>query len=420
MGGTPLCQAAETATHTDLSTTPVAKSAARFDVCKAMADSLKLFDAKRDNADNPWIQSVSLKARMQYQWAAIDPAGGADRVKGGADGHGRRENDEWRRFRLGAEAKVLRHFTLYGNFNIGGLDTRYKMDGNGNWHHGESEETADEVYLKGDFAPVSFTIGKHKPAFIGEYRTSSAKIITLERSALVNQLTPEKLYGVSVRNSDKKAGLGWEAGLWMNGLDEDTVWLLPVWDSKESAMLGIGLSYATGKHSRLYLDYMHSFAHTDVADATKGANTYGGPGAKDVVALTWEAKKDKLSFMAEAMAGFDVINGADCSQNVAGVTLMPSYRLTPHWEGVLRYQLSAGSNAVKEDSRYYATNSAYSGTCDLMHGFYMGVNYYVCPTEPHMMKWMAGVEYLNSHGTDAKGEKAFTGWSFSTGLRCNF
>lgn len=420
IGAAFLCrEASASVTLTNLANAPVAASVRHFDPCKDIADRLKLFDAKRDNADNPWIQSICLKARLQYQWSGIDPAGGGGRVKGGADGHGRRGNDEWRRFRLGAEARVLRHFTLHGVFNIGGLDTRYKMDPDGTWHHGESAGAADTLCLMGELAPFSFTLGKHKPAYIGEYRTSSARIIVLERSALVNQLAPEKLYGISLRSNGKKAKFGWETGVWLNGLDEDSVWQFPSWNRDEGLLFGLGLSYAAGGHSRLYLDYMHSFTRTGGDGQTKGG-IYGGSGAKDVAAITWEGKKNKLSLMAEVMGGFGVLNGSAGAGNVAGITLMPSYRISPHWEGVLRYQFAFGSNAVDEDSRYYATNSAYSGTCDLMHGVYLGANYYVFEGDPHMVKWMIGVEYLNSRGTDATGEKAFTGWSFSTGLRCNF
>ncbi len=359
-----------------------------------------------------------MKLRAQYQWSSLDPSGGSDRVKGGSAGNGRRGNDEWRRFRVGVEAKVLNHFTLFSNWNIGGLDTRYKYS-NGNWSRSQSEGVLDEMFISGTFKPVTFTLGKHKPAFIGEYRTSSSKIITIERSNLVNQLTAEKLYGISVKNSDSKAKFGWNVGVWLNG-QHDGVWAEPGFNSADNAMVGLSLNYATSEKSRLYLDYMHSFVNEDrVSEDT----TYNGPGAKDVLALTWEAKKGKLSFMAEAMAGFNVI-GLDSksagAENVYGVVLMPSYRVTPHFEGVLRYQLAAGSNAVQGYSRYATTNSDYSSVSDLSHGIYLGVNYYVCPEHTDSMRVMAGVEYMNSHGCDAKGEKGFTGWSYSLGLRSNF
>ena len=384
--------------------------AADFDFGTHMKDAFKVFDAKRDNAENPYLQELSLKLRGQYQWGYLDPAGGDDRVKGN-----RNDNNEWRRFRLGAQAKVLNQFTLKGVWNVGGLDARNKFS-DGEWDRSHTEGTLDELTLSTTLKPVTLTVGKHKPAYMAEYRTSSAKILTMERSVLVNQLKAEKLYGISVANADKKAEWGWNAGLWVNG-QRDNAWLEPSFNSEDSVTLGMSVSRATGRNGRLQLDYMHSF-HKD--GETNSGSEYAGPGAQDVFALSWEGKQDKWSFLAEAQAGLNVYGGASGAENVFGLVLMPSYRFTPNWEGVVRYQLASGSNAVKGDSRYYTTNSTYSGTSDLLQGLYMGANYYVCPENPHMLKLMLGAEYLNSEGKDAKGKKGFTGWQLSSAVRFDF
>ena len=384
--------------------------AADFDFGTHMKDAFKVFDAKRDNAENPYLQELSLKLRGQYQWGYLDPAGGDDRVKGN-----RNDNNEWRRFRLGAQAKVLNQFTLKGVWNVGGLDARNKFS-DGEWDRSHTEGTLDELTLSTTLKPVTLTVGKHKPAYMAEYRTSSAKILTMERSVLVNQLKAEKLYGISVANADKKAEWGWNAGLWVNG-QRDNAWLEPSFNSEDSVTLGMSVSRATGRNGRLQLDYMHSF-HKD--GETNRGSEYAGPGAQDVFALSWEGKQDKWSFLAEAQAGLNVYGGASGAENVFGLVLMPSYRFTPNWEGVVRYQLASGSNAVKGDSRYYTTNSTYSGTSDLLQGLYMGANYYVCPENPHMLKLMLGAEYLNSEGKDAKGKKGFTGWQLSSAVRFDF
>ncbi len=397
-------------------TAPVsAEAPCGFTFCEGLPRLFKPFDAARDNADNPWVQEVSIKLRAQYQWGSIDPNGGGDRVKGGADGHGRRYNDEWRRVRLGAQAKVLRHFTLCTVWNIGGLDARDQYR-NGRWSDGVSSGTVEELYLSGTFKPVTFTLGKHKPSFIGEYRLSSAKIVTMERSSLVNQLSPAKLYGLSFKNADKKAPLGWELGAWVNG-EHEGAWVEPALNSGDNIMLGASLSHAVGEKGRLYLDYMHSCVNTGRPQAD---SEYAGPGARDILALTWETKKDRLNFMAEAIAGFNVIGGDEGAENVYGLIFIPSYRVTPHVEGVFRYQLAAGSNAVGHDSRYVTTNGAFAKTSDLLHGIYIGVNYYVCPENTDTMRIMAGAEYVNSHGRASNGEKGFSGWNYSMGVRCNF
>lgn len=397
----------------------LSQGAENFDFNTWLPGCFKLFDAERDNAKNPWVQSVDLRFRPQYQWGYVDPAGGADRVKGSSDGLGRRSNEEWRRFRIGGQAKVLNHFLLFCDWDIGGLQQRYKFS-DGNWHRSASKSSVYELFVQGTFEPVTLTVGKSKPAFIGEYRTSDSKILTIERSNLVNQLTAEALYGISAKNSDKKAKIGWELGVWVNAQHDDQ-WLSPAFNSDSNVMVGGGLSYATSDKSRLYLDYMHSFQHEDRA-LDKGL-AYQGPGAQDVLALTWETKHDRFSFMAEGMAGFRVTGAEgkkEGAENVWGLSLIPSYKLTKHTEAVFRYQLAAGSNAVDAYSRYATTNSAYSSASDLLQGFYFGVNFYVTPDKPDMMRVMLGAEYQDSAGRDAKGNKGFTGWQYSTALRANF
>ncbi len=417
LGAAPLSLASQTnaaAPQSPAADAAVSKPA--FSACDWAKNALKLFNAKRDGAENPWIQEFNLKFRAQYQLGILDPAGGSDRIKEDAAGKDRAHNDEWRRFRLGAEAKVLNHFTLFANFNIGGLDSSEKVT-DGIWQEGQTDGVLDELFIRGKFEPVTFTLGKHKPAFIGEYRTSSAKIITIERSALVNQLTAEKTWGLSFKNSDDKATFGWEAGVWMNGLHDGT-WAEPVFSSADNAMVGLSLNYGLKNNGRLYLDYMHSF----VREGREQAG-YEGPGARDVLALTWQAKYGKFHIMTEAMAGFNMI-GSDGkmagSENVYGLTVMPSYFLTDHVEAVFRYQIASGSNGIQSDKRYYATNSTYSQVSDLLQGFYFGLNYYVCPKSPDTMKFMLGAEYLNSAGLDAEGNKGYTGWSFTSAVRMNF
>ena len=121
-------------------------------------NSFTLFNAERDGAPNPYVQELSLKFRGQFQGAYVDPAGGTDRVKGAADGRDKRDNNEWRRFRIGAQAKVFEHFTLKGVWNIGGLDSRYKYK-NGQWHRSSTSASVDEIYIAGKFDPVVVNLG---------------------------------------------------------------------------------------------------------------------------------------------------------------------------------------------------------------------------------------------------------------------
>ena len=384
----------------------------------ALARSFKIFDAERDHADNPYVQEISLRMRSQYQWGYVDPAGGAGRVKGASAGAGRRGNDEWRRFRIGVQAKVLRHFTLLSDWDIGGLNGRYKYS-DGRWERGRSQAAVYELYVQGNFKPVTFTLGKSKPAFIGEYRISDSKLPTIERSDLVNQLAPEALYGISFANSDAADKWGWLLGAWLNG-QHDNLWLEPAFRTDTSVMAGVSVSYSFKEQSRVYLDWMHSFVN---GSSSNELVSYEGPGARDVVAFTWEAKRDNFGFMAEAMADFNVTASTGRRENaekVGGISFIPTYRISSRMEAVFRYALAIGSNAVESGGRYSSTNSTYSSTCDLTQSFYFGVNFYLDPEKTDRARIMLGAEYTHASGRDAMGERGFTGWQYSAALRSNF
>ncbi len=383
-----------------------------------LARSFKIFDVERDRVDNPYVQEISLRMRTQYQWGYVDPAGGAGRVKGASAGAGRRGNDEWRRFRIGVQARVLRHFTLLSDWDIGGLNGRYKYS-DGRWERARSQAAVYELYVQGNFKPVTFTLGKSKPAFIGEYRISDSKLPTIERSDLVNQLAPEALYGISFANSDAADKWGWLVGAWVNG-QHVKLWLEPAFRTDTSVMTGVSISRSLKEQSRVYLDWMHSFMD---GSCTEGFAPYEGPGARDVVALTWEAQRGKFGFMAEAMAGFDVMASTgrrENAENVGGISLIPTYRISPHVETVFRYALAIGSNAVENGGHYASINSAYSSTCDLSQSFYFGVNFYLNPENTDRARIMLGAEYTHASGRDSSGERGFTGWQYYAALRSNF
>lgn len=408
-----------------------------FPACQWLGDRFKWFRAERDGRNLP-IQEFNVSLRMQYGMDWIDP-NGERRVMGEQQGNGRRFNDEWRRFRAGFNMKFLDDFKFNNVWNIGGLDGMESYHAEANrWDTSSLHYSLYELNLEYKDGPVTYALGKMKPRITGEYRTSSAAILTMERSMLVNQLRPETNYGFQVNHSDPKDKLGWAAGIWLNGnggTGTGTVnnRIEPAFNSQDNCFVTGTLSYDTSngvflKKSRLWLDYAHNFTKWG-ADARNKAygqlhgygfkSNYQGTGARDVVALTWEGSHGNFSLMTEVMSGFNVIGMKARAENVFGVTIMPSYKFAPHWEGVLRYQMAAGRNAVKWEKRY-TQNSTYSGASDGMQALYLGANYYMFTCNPNMAKIMAGIEYAHSNGTDAGRRKGFTGWSYSIAFRTNF
>ncbi|WP_423232323.1 hypothetical protein PVA48_04940 [Akkermansia sp. JRP_AM1] len=93
--------------------------------------------------------------------------------------------------------------------------------------------------------------------------------------------------------------------------------------------------------------------------------------------------------VTELMSGFRVV-GTSLGENVYGLAVLPSYRFSPHLEGVFRYQLSHGRDAVKMYARYVPAVTTYPKWVSTMNSFYFGLNYYFFPEDPDMLKLMAG------------------------------
>lgn len=405
MGATSLCSAGETA---PVAETPAAES---FSFCKWLPSKFKLFNAEKDGATNPYIQEFSAKFRAQYQWGFVDPNGGHQ------DGM-RSSNNEFRRLRAGFSARVFEDYKVEMVWNIGGVNSTVNSSTNARSY---TSSSLDSFSVSRNIGEVGVELGKFKPAYTGEYRTSSSKIKTIERSAIVNQLTAEKTWGLALKDANKKSTVAWQTGVWVQGIDDDTIWTTPEFNSDTSALFGASLTIKAGENAKVYVDYMHSFANVEDGDVVEPDGvSYEGAGARDVLAITYEYNKDQFYFMGELIGGFGVIGIDESAENVFGLVLMPTYKFNEHFEGVFRYQLSSGSNAAKIYKRYYTTNSDYSSTCDLMQALYFGVNYYICPEKPDMMKLMVGMEYVNSHGLSASDKEGFNGWQFSTALRVNF
>lgn len=381
----------------------------------------KLYAA--DKKDNPYIQEFNLSLRMQYQAGWTQPNGDGHSQGGGHD-------DGFRRFRLGANAKMLHgKLKLVNVWDIGGVPGGRAKTPDGSWHHQDTSAHLYELNATYTAKPVDIGIGKMKPAFSSEYKTSSSAIITAERSQLVNQLRPETNWGLQFKNSGKDDPTGWLLGAYLNaeggGKRGDEL----EFNSADNAFVFASLSRDTSgfltEKGRLWLDYMHNF--TDYI-GSKPYPSYGneryykGPGAKDALALSWDMSHKRFAMVSEILAGFDVANApTDDAGNVWGIVLMPSYKFTPNLEGVVRYQYTRGTDAVKVEKRYATTTTTSTKYADDMHAFYLGLNCYLDSKNPHMGKIIAGAEYSNysnDKGLDRK--YAFKGWTYYLAFRTNF
>ncbi len=127
------------------------------------------------NDNGPIIQEISLIGRYHGQLWGVDSSQGSI--------------NEWedRRMRAGARIRLLDGFTIASNFE---LDAK---------ENASTAEYIDTLTLGWTHAEkFQVLVGQQKPGFTYEYSISSNRILTIERSLLVNQLVPDKAPGVMV------------------------------------------------------------------------------------------------------------------------------------------------------------------------------------------------------------------------------
>ena len=198
------------------------------------------------DSDNPFLQELGIHGRYQGQYFLLDSD------QGSADGY------ETRRWRVGAHAKLFNFLTATADININDeFDPFY--DG------------IDEAYLKAEVSEdLRIFVGKFKPKWSTEGTTSALRLLTFERSLLVDRLRPEKSPGVAIDGESGKwdyyAGIfSGEFGDEFGDFDEGVF---------TAASLGYDFSGSTGlKQSRWHFDYLWN--STDANTAVSPYQTAG-------------------------------------------------------------------------------------------------------------------------------------------------
>lgn len=400
--------------------------------CKNIANFFKIYQKKKDNPSI--INEVAVRFRLQYGLGWVDPAGGSNRVAGAPYGKGRNWFNEFRRLNGGIQIKFLEKWQFQNVWTLGGmqgLDTFNK--GNKTWNHNDTKYSLFTFSLSHQGEHLTYGIGKQMPRISGEYRLTSDAIITMERSSIVEMIRPELNYGFNVKTSKKDSPWGWAMGIWLSGNgnmgdDKNNNRIEPVFNEQDNCFTTSTLDFDTSgfagfEKSRLWIDYSHNFSKLKDTNYNKFQNYYTGnfqgTGARDVLAITWEATHGKLNLMAELIGAWNMINMPQGAENAYGLVLIPSYNFTPHIQGVCSLEATTGSKACRINRRL-TTNTNYSNMADQLQSIYLGVNYHFCPEKPHMMKLMFGVQYLHSQGSELPSNKPFTGWSYNMGYRCEF
>ena len=292
---------------------------------------------------------------------------------------------------------------------------------NGQWYdHGMTHGNLYEANIEYSFSDFTIGAGKILPVILAENRISSSKYKLPELSAVENQLVSDSSFGLWICNDEKKNDLGYYAGIWSNSEKRSR----GTWGTWESANANIGLSYKADnlilQNGRIYFDWIHNFDDMDIR-AYRYKNV--GTKARDIFALYYYGKQGPFELMME---GIWAQNIADYKQggktvspsHLAGLTVMPSWNLSPHVQAVMRYQLGTGSQAVCLNKRYASLVDTQGTYVDTYQAVALGFNFYMYADDLARLKIMTMAEYGHSSGS-APGH-GFTGWSFIGGVYTNF
>ena len=338
----------------------------------------KVFDppALYKDEETPYIQQFSITHRYQGQYYHTDANTG--------------EDDGWenRRWRLGATIKFLQQFTLKGQFN---LNTDNNLEG---------RFVQDIDTLEVEWAPNaqwSLVIGKQKPGITQEYSTSSAEILTFERSLLVNQITPDKLGGITVDygSGDFEASLGVFSG----SVTDD--YEFPDFDGSFGVLAKFGFDVTDDIN--IGLQYMWQ----DEDGENDGFSDY-----EHLMSLNSDNKWRNVGLRTELIYASGYAGVAD----VFGLVVLPYYDISDWLRLVARYQYATAdsSDGLTLQRRYEfpAVEDGSSTEGDDYNAIYVGLNWYICGEN---LKLMTGIEW-SSLGGDAD----YDGHTFFAGVRTNF
>jgi len=349
-------------------------------VAKATLDRIWDYSNAYRNDDARFIQELSLLGRYHGQYWGV------------ASNQGNADGWEDRRIWAGARMRFLDELTLASNFNLdpkpGSTPTRNR----------DYIDTLTLAWLHED--KIQLTLGQQKPGFTYEYDTSSNRILTLERSMLVNQIAPEKSPGLMFEQklNDFRYRIGGYSGQ-------------PLGESIDDLFGLLALEYDFGKitgHERMGIQFYYLYSPEKKNEAiVPYRHSYS---------ISSDFQEGPVSFLAQLMMADSFGDRPD----VWGFTLMPAKFI--HEEKlqlVARYQYanSDGADGLQLPNRYerQVPNLHNNGLGDRYHAGYLGLNYYIYGNR---LKLMAGIEYSDMSGGSKGGD--FSGWSGFGGLRVIF
>lgn len=361
-------------------------------------------------SDSGFIRSVALTGRYHGQWISQSEDIGATE-----NGYHQYQH---RRFRQGIEVGFANDITFSATANI---SDGSGSDGDHDLTNGRFFDDWDEFAI--EWAPSKDTyviVGKQKQKVTIENETSSNKILTIERSAITNEVVSDKPWGVTF--GFKALDIKHEVGAWINGADNDSSgegWLWP--DTSSRGSLTYRATKKLNDATELHFDYQFTNNSGGTVNAAGTPVTYADAGLgsayEHVVTLGSKNKWGDLGLITDlifagnrqAQGGGGGAAAIPAGDNTYGLVIMPYYNFTDKLQGVFRYAYM-DSGREQRTQRFDVRRNVEDYST-----FYAGLNYYICGDN---LKLMAGYEYATGNLLGSVTEIDTSSWQL--GMRISY
>jgi phosphate-selective porin OprO/OprP len=330
-------------------------------------------------SEDDFFQSFALTGRLQLDLAYVESED---------DDHG---EFNVRRFRLGFKTVFADHFTLHleGEFNPQEADPLYTR-------------LTDAYLAWSPKSAVKLTAGKHSAGFTLDGMTSSKSLLTIDRSALANNMwfTEEYMPGLSV--SGKASRWQYFAGIFSSGGKDPE---FGDFKGGEFILLTLGYDFAEA------LGVDEALLRVNLVDNEPDPeNDFTRP-LEQIFSLNFQFKQGSWGFGGD----YSDARGYGGQSDLSGLMAMIHHDRTERLQFVGRYSLvdSDDENGVRL-GRY--EKSLESGKGDRYDEIYLGFNYY---WYGHKLKLQNGLQFVDMKDSADDGG-AYSGWSWTTAVRLSW
>jgi len=327
-----------------------------------------------------FIKKVELHGRYHGQYIYQDEDFGSDS----------NEYQRWqhRRFRIGVEIEMAYGLTFSAENNMADNERIWADRFQNDWQDFFVQWEPNDDY--------SLTVGKQKQDFTIEDAESSKRILTVERSPIVNETAGARPWGVL--SGFSLFGIDHQVGAWITGA-KDWWGSWPDFDSNFSG--SYNLKYEVIENTDLRIDYVFNDNSGGTAPVEGGAEESYASAYQHALALGTDSEWGRMGLITSAIFGWNREGAGDLpdKHDTFGFVVMPYYDITDKLQAVFRWAYMTEGR----EQRTQRFNERY--TVSDYHTFYGGLNYYICGDK---LKVMAGYEY-------ATGDDFLSGTDIDTG-----